>query len=576
MGAKSRITTCALCLMALLALCPPTHADYHYASHEGTNEYPYTSWETAAQLIQDAVDAASPHDTVYVGTGEWYETVATGVYDSVAIIGMGIDSTFWYDDTYHVPVLTIDYKCSVEGITFQDLDGWKCIEARAYAGVTIVNCKFLNTSIAVMSSGDSEISNCIFDSCGTALSMPLWSGNYLISNNLLLNCFDDYAMMLQVEFALVQNNIIINSPGVPITSIGGAPYGATMRNNVAVNGESGFGTHCMLKYNNLAKNFNNNTVSRGFGAGNSNLLYNNVAMGCRRGIRLLLEDSTCYINYNAFRNNGIDIEPLGHDFDSIGNIFCNPMLISDDDFHLQAYSPLIDAGDPNYLDFDGSRSDIGAYGGPFGESYIYHDLPPAIPDSISGEFVQDTIFINWRYNTEADFSNYLLYKDTVSGFEPSIPIAYPDTSCYIDTAVSNGHNYYYKIASIDNQNNVSDYSEELEVITTDIWGQTGATLPQITSIKANYPNPFNISTTIVYFVANLGPIPAEIEINIYDITGRKVRTLINERRDIGEHIVVWDGRDDSGNDCSTGVYFARISQWGLEVSGKPRKLVLIK
>jgi hypothetical protein len=113
-------------------------------------------------------------------------------------------------------------------------------------------------------------------------------------------------------------------------------------------------------------------------------------------------------------------------------------------------------------------------------------------------------------------------------------------------------------------------------VTTGIWDQAGIELPRITSITNNYPNPFNSSTTIVYTVANLGPIPAEIEISIYDIVGRKVRTLINERRDIGEHNVIWDGRDDSGIECATGVYFAKISQWELEISGKPRKLVLVK
>jgi len=137
MGAKSRITTCALCLLLLLALCLPARADYHYASHDGSNEYPYTSWETAADLIQDAVDAASPHDTVYIDSGEWYETVATEDFDSVAIIGRGIDSTFMYADDYHVPVLTIDYKCSVEGITFRHLSGWICVRSRAYADVLV-------------------------------------------------------------------------------------------------------------------------------------------------------------------------------------------------------------------------------------------------------------------------------------------------------------------------------------------------------------------------------------------------------------------------------------------------------
>jgi hypothetical protein len=138
------------------------------------------------------------------------------------------------------------------------------------------------------------------------------------------------------------------------------------------------------------------------------------------------------------------------------------------------------------------------------------------------------------------------------------------------------HYYYYRVAAVDNQDSVSDYSPELVVITTDIWNQPGAELPQVTAISSNYPNPFNISTVVVYRVANLGPQPAEIRIDIYDVVGRKVRTLVNERKEAGEHRISWDGKDDWGNRLSSGVYFARISQWGLELSGKPRKLMLIK
>ncbi|MCP4580988.1 MAG: T9SS type A sorting domain-containing protein [candidate division Zixibacteria bacterium] len=132
------------------------------------------------------------------------------------------------------------------------------------------------------------------------------------------------------------------------------------------------------------------------------------------------------------------------------------------------------------------------------------------------------------------------------------------------------------MASIDNQNNQSDYSDEIEVLTTGINDSPGVLLPKIASITNNYPNPFNSSTTIVYSVANLGPIPAEIEIVIYDVTGRQVRTLVDGKRDIGWHSIIWDGQDDSGDECSTGVYFARISQWGLDILNKPRKLVLMK
>ncbi|MCD6160919.1 MAG: hypothetical protein J7K40_00710 [candidate division Zixibacteria bacterium] len=52
-----------ICLL-LIIVSGITQADYHYASHDGSNEYPYTSWDTAADSIQDAIDAAESYDTV--------------------------------------------------------------------------------------------------------------------------------------------------------------------------------------------------------------------------------------------------------------------------------------------------------------------------------------------------------------------------------------------------------------------------------------------------------------------------------------------------------------------------------
>lgn len=155
-------------------------------------------------------------------------------------------------------------------------------------------------------------------------------------------------------------------------------------------------------------------------------------------------------------------------------------------------------------------------------------------------------------------------------------IAEPETSYYADADWILGQDYYYRIAAVDDQDNLSEYSEELAVLLTDIDASAGAELPTITTIDANYPNPFNSSTTIVYTVANLGPIPAEIKIEIYDILGRKVRTLLNERREVGKYRVTWNGKNDSGTDLPSGIYFAKIGQWGVDFLSRPVKLVLAK
>ncbi|MDP8220733.1 MAG: DUF1565 domain-containing protein [Candidatus Stygibacter frigidus] len=72
----------------------------------------------------------------------------------------------------------------------------------------------------------------------------------------------------------------------------------------------------------------------------------------------------------------------------------------------------------------------------------------------------------------------------------------------------------------------------------------------------NYPNPFNPETQIYYTITDELKIT---EITIYNLKGRKVKTLINEKVSAGEHTVLWNGEDESGNQCASGVFFCRFS-----------------
>ncbi len=68
------------------------------------------------------------------------------------------------------------------------------------------------------------------------------------------------------------------------------------------------------------------------------------------------------------------------------------------------------------------------------------------------------------------------------------------------------------------------------------------------------PNPFNPETTLQYTI----PQPENVRIDVYDITGRRVKTLVNSRRAAGTYSIRWNGRNESGQYVSSGMYFARL------------------
>lgn len=97
----------------------------------------------------------------------------------------------------------------------------------------------------------------------------------------------------------------------------------------------------------------------------------------------------------------------------------------------------------------------------------------------------------------------------------------------------------------------------------------GETLPTRYALHANYPNPFNPSTTIKYELKDAGP----VALKIYNMLGQEVRTLVAAIETAGYKTVVWDGRNDSGGMVSSGIYLYRLETTHFT---KSRKMLLIK
>ena len=88
-------------------------------------------------------------------------------------------------------------------------------------------------------------------------------------------------------------------------------------------------------------------------------------------------------------------------------------------------------------------------------------------------------------------------------------------------------------------------------------------------IQRSFPNPFNPFTTIEFSVPRSGP----VRVGIFDVHGRRVATLVNQAMSAGVYRVRWTGKDASGGDASSGVYYALIQSRGGSGSGR---LALIK
>jgi hypothetical protein len=94
-------------------------------------------------------------------------------------------------------------------------------------------------------------------------------------------------------------------------------------------------------------------------------------------------------------------------------------------------------------------------------------------------------------------------------------------------------------------------------------------IPLNYELGQNFPNPFNPETTIPYQLGRR----SEVSLEIYNIIGQRIRTLVQGVQSPGQFAVTWDGRDDAGKSAATGIY---ICQFQADEFAATQKLILVR
>lgn len=116
--------------------------------------------------------------------------------------------------------------------------------------------------------------------------------------------------------------------------------------------------------------------------------------------------------------------------------------------------------------------------------------------------------------------------------------------------------FFYQVTAVYNFGE-SVPSNEISVVVTSVADNTSS-LPAEYALNQNYPNPFNPSTVIQYALPVFHK-NANVKLDIYNMLGQKVRTLVNKQQASGRYSVEWDGKNDAGKSVTSGLYVYRIN-----------------
>jgi parallel beta-helix repeat protein len=579
--------------------------------------------------IMKAMDSALPGDTIFVSGGNYFESII--MKEGISLIGSGASVTNLFVSEDEIAVVFNNVENS-------ELSGFAIKGDEDHYGVipllTIENSspiiKKNKFEVALYNdfgincwNSDAVIENNYLKGVGIDVS----GSNPLIKNNVINSSMFNAISISDGSAAIISGNTIEGSYGSAVVGISRSK--PLLKNNIIYANDGGFGiflsdADSVKIYNNIVKDMsnsgtgirlmtssnievvNNTFVMHGTGieesSGNSSIFNNIVINSNNFGLQ---PSSSSNYDYNDVWNNFINYNGIDP---GINDISSDPLFMdtAKGDYRLSLNSPCRNAGNPGieHNDIDGSRNDIGAYGGPYADSsWIYPNGSSLAIDSISASLV-DTIHVSITGESLKGIAEATM---TLS-FDPSILNVFEATSGDLTKSFSlektnlesgsinlslksskgiieeNGELIKLQMAINANESistflhfdsaivrdestclgKILSLKDGQIKITTDLDNNYSDGIPKSYSLYQNYPNPFNPVTTIRYEL----PKESDVKLVIYNLLGEKVDELVNSFQKAGRYEVKWNAYS-----FASAVYFYTIKAGDFYSS---KKIILLK
>ena len=228
--------------------------------------------------------------------------------------------------------------------------------------------------------------------------------------------------------------------------------------------------------------------------------------------------------------------------------------------------------DPNTTTYDDLALDAGSY-----EYYVtaVYDTGDSEPSNVVPVDVTLPVAINFHAVSQGPAQPNIMCTWTAPSagrdlvqyhiFQDGTEVGTSTSTFFVHTGVPTGEYEYWVVVEYDG-GFMSGESNHVTVIHVPA---NNPAVPTVTELTGNYPNPFNPTTAVKFSLSQ----PTNVRIDVYNIKGEKVKTLVNEELDAAYHTIIWNGDDAYGRNVGSGVYFYKMRA-GKYTSTK--KMILMK
>lgn len=176
------------------------------------------------------------------------------------------------------------------------------------------------------------------------------------------------------------------------------------------------------------------------------------------------------------------------------------------------------------------------------------------PQNLAYTIDEFDVILSWDApSTTRDVTSYKVYRDDDEIAEVT-ELTYTDEDLTPAT-----YEYYITAIYEDGQE-----SEPSNTVMVEVTSNGNNTIPLVTKLHGNYPNPFNPTTNIRFDLAK----DTQVLLQVYNMKGQIVKTLVDYVMNTGKYDIEWNGKDDSGKSVASGMYFYRIRTADYRANGK--------